>query len=273
MSAWLYILRLRSGNLCIGSTPPDVLGAVSLAATRDECYVDSYDSTQGAYAGVHGSNVSIGTNSTESGSIDLSGGAVDYGDAYVGPGGDPARIILMNGGAVIHGTKGALSKLEDMTPMKDPGGGTAVTFKDGTTLTTGTYRVSSIDLTGRGKGTINGNVTLYVTGSVSLSGNSQIVIVPGGSLTIYLSGSLAVSGGSIVNQMLDPHSLAIYGTSTCTSAKYSGNSALYGAIYAPAARTSISGGVNVCGSVTGRSVAISGGSAVHYDVSLGSVGP
>jgi hypothetical protein len=163
--------------------------------------------------------------------------------------------------------------LKNMTPLSDPGGGTSVSFNNGTTLTSGTYRVSSINLSGSGKGTINGNVTIYVTGSVNLSGTSQIVILPGGSLTIYLNGSLNVSGGSIVNQTLNPHNLTIYGTSTCTSASYSGSSALYGIIYTPAASTSISGGVNLYGSVIGRSVTISGGSAVHYDASLGNVGP
>jgi hypothetical protein len=216
--------------------------------------------------------VSIGTNSIASGAITLSGGVVDYGNAYVGPGGNPTKAITTSGGAVINGTKGALSTLKNMTPKSDPGGGTQTTFTNGTTLTTGTYRVSSITLSGSGKGTINGNVTLYVTGSVTLSGTSQIVILPGGSLTIYLKGSLSASGGSIVNQTLNPHNLTIYGTSTCTSASYSGSSALYGVIYTPAASTAISGGVNVYGSVIGGSVAISGGAAVHYDASLGNVG-
>jgi hypothetical protein len=235
-------------------------------------YVDSYDSTQGAYNGVHGSNVSVGTNSNARGAIKLSGGAADYGNAYVGPGGDPAKAITTSGGAVIYGTKGALSNLKSMTPMSDAGGGTSVSFKNGTTLTSGTYRVSSISLSGSGRGTINGDVTLYVTGSLNLSGSSQIVILPGGSLTIYLNGSLNVSGGSIVNQTLSPRNLTIYGTSTCTSASYSGNSAFYGVIYTPAARTSITGGAKVYGSVIGGSVAISGGAAVHYDVSLGNIG-
>ncbi len=233
--------------------------------------IDSYDSTQGAYNGVHGSNLSIGTNSIANGAITLSGGVVVYGNAYVGPGGNPAKAITTSGGAVINGTKGALSALKGMTPKSDPGGGTQTTFTNGTTLTSGTYRVSSINLSGSGKVTINGNVTLYVTGSVNLSGSSQIVILPGGSLTVYINGSLNVSGGSMVNQTLNPHNLTIYGTSTCTNVSYSGSSALYGVIYAPAARTALSGGVSVYGSVIGGSVAISGGAAVHYDANLGNV--
>jgi hypothetical protein len=247
-----------------------VFGATGI--TMSGGYVDSYDSTQGSYSGTHGSNVSVGTNSTANGAITLSSGVVDYGNAYVGPGGNPAKVITISGGAVINGTKGALSTLKGMTPKSDPGGGTQTTFTNGTTLTTGTYRISSITLSGTGKGTINGNVTLYVTGSVTLSGTSQIVILPGGSLTIYINGSLNVSGGSIVNQTQNPHNLTIYGTSTCTSASYSGSSAMYGVIYIPAASMSISGGVNVYGSIIGRSISMSGGAAVHYDISLGNVG-
>ncbi len=247
-----------------------VFGATGI--TMSGGYIDSYDSTKGSYSGTHGSNVSIGTNSKTNGAITLSGGVIDYGNAYVGPGGDPTKVIIMSGGAVINGTKGALSTLKNMTPKSDPGGGTQTTFTNGTTLTSGTYRVSSINLSGSGKGAINGNVTLYVTGSVNLSGSSQIVILPGGSLTIYISGSLNVSGGSIVNQTQSPRNLTIYGTSTCTSANYSGSSALYGVIYTPAAMTSISGTVSVYGSVIGGSVTISGGAAVHYDASLGNIG-
>jgi hypothetical protein len=247
-----------------------VFGATGVSMSGG--YIDSYDSTQGSYNGIHGSNVSVGTNSTTNGAINLSGGVVDYGNAYVGPGGNPAKVITTSGGALIYGTKGALSTLKSMTPKSDPGGGTQTTFTNGTTLTTGKYRVSSINLSGSGKGTINGNVTLYVTGSVNLSGSSQLVILSGSSLTIYISGSLNVSGGSIVNQTLNPHNLTIYGTSTCTSASYSGTSALYGVIYAPVASTTISGTSIVYGGVIGGSVKISGGSAVHYDASLGNIG-
>jgi hypothetical protein len=246
-----------------------VFGATGV--TMSGGYVDGYDSTQGSYNGTRGSNVTVGTNSIANGAITLSGGAVDYGNAYVGPGGNPAKAITTSGGAVIKGTKGALSTLKGMTPKSDPGGGTQATFTNGTTLTSGTYRVSSINLSGSGKGTINGNVTLCVTGSVNLSGGSQIVILPGGSLTLYINGSLNVSGGSMVNQTLNPRNLTIYGTSTCTSVSYSGSSALYGVIYTPVARTALSGGVSVYGSVIGGSVAISGGAAVHYDSSLGNI--
>ena len=75
-----------------------------------------------------------------------------------------------------------------------------------------------------------------------------------------------------MNQALNPHTLIIYGTSTCTSASYSGNSALYGAIYAPKANISISGNSGVYGSAVGSYVTISGGAAVHCDESLRNIG-
>jgi hypothetical protein len=210
----------------------------------------------------------VGTNSAATGAINLSGGAKIYGNVWVGPGGDPTKVITTSGGALVYGAKGALSSAKDMTPMTDPGGGTSTSFTNGRTLTSGTYRVSSVNLSGSGIGTINGNVTLYVTGSVTVSGSAKIVILPGGSLTVYVSGSINISGGGIVNQTLNPHTLIIYGTSTCTSANYSGGCALYGSIYAPRANTAISGGSSIYGSVVGGSVTISGGATVHYDESL-----
>lgn len=230
--------------------------------------MDSYDSSKGPYNGTHGQNGGVGTNSTARGAITLGGGAVVYGNVWVGPGGDPAKAVTLNGGSTVKGTKAALSSPRDMTPMTDPGGGTPISFVSGTTLTSGTYRASSINLTG-GTATINGNVILYVTGDMKLSGSAQIVISAGSSLTVYVSGSISIGGGGMVNQTLNPHSLTVYGTSTCTSATFSGNSVLYGAIYTPKATTSVSGCTSFYGSVIGGSVSISGGTAVHYDESLG----
>jgi hypothetical protein len=231
-------------------------------------YLDSYDSSKGAYSSAHGSKGPVGTNSTAKGAINLSGGAKIYGDALVGPGGDPAKVITTNGGAVIYGTKSALAAAKDMAPMADPGGGSQTTFANGTTLSSGTYRASSVNLNGNGTATISGDVNLYVTGSMTVSGNAEIILLPGSSLTVYVSGSVNISGGGIVNRTLNPHSLVIFGTATCTSVTYSGNSDLYGAIYAPEAAAAISGNSSIYGSLIGAAVTLSGGGAVHYDESL-----
>ncbi len=248
-----------------------VFGATGVKMTGAG-YVDSYDSSRGAYNGTHGTNGSIGTNSTATGAINLSGSAKVYGNAWVGPGGNPTKAIKTSGAATVKGTKGALTVAKGMTPMTDPGGGTAASFIGGTTLTSGTYRISAVNLSGAGVGTISGNVILYVTGSMNISGAAKILILPGGSLTVYISGSMNVSGGGIVNQTLNPRALTIYGTATCTSANYSGSSALYGAIYAPKAITTVSGSSDIYGAIVGGSVSITGAGAVHFDESLGNIG-
>ena len=247
-----------------------VFGATSI--TMSGGYVDSYDSSKGSYSGVHGSNTSVGTNSTTSGAITLSGGVMIYGNAWVGSGGNPTKVIVSSGGSVISGNKAALSSAKDMTAKTDPGGGTTISIQNGTTLSSGTYRASSINLSGSGIVTINGNVTLYLTGSMSLSGSSQIVIQPGGSLILYAGGSLNMSGYGIVNKGGIPRNLVIYGTSTCTSINYSGSSALYGAIYAPKASMALSGTSGIFGSLIGNTIAISGSTAIHYDENLGNIG-
>jgi flagellar hook assembly protein FlgD len=231
-------------------------------------YVDSYNSLIGYYSGIHGSNGPVGTNSPARGSITMNGGSKIYGDVWIGPDGDPESVIIMNGGAVIYGTMSALSSTRDMTPAADPGGGTPTSFNKGTTLTSGTYRISSVSLSGNGTATIDGNVVLYVSGSISVSGKAKILILPGSSLTIHINGNMNISGGGIVNQNLDPHTLKIYGTLTCSGAKYSGNSAFYGSIHAPQASINISGGSDIYGSIVGKSVTISGNAAVHCDESL-----
>jgi hypothetical protein len=231
-------------------------------------YIDSYDSSNGPYSGAHGQNGPIGTNSTSRGAIIMSGSSAIYGDVWVGPRRDPSRVILMSRRAAIYGTKSALTAARDMTPVTDPGGGTPTRFMNGTTLTSGIYRISSVNLSSKAMGTIDGDVTLCLTGSISLSGSSKIIILLGSSLTVYVGRSMNISGGGIVNQTLDPHALTIYGTATCTSVNYFGSNALYGSIYALKANIALSGSSGIYGSAVGKRVTMSGSSAVHCDESL-----
>lgn len=231
--------------------------------------VDSYDSSKGPYNGEHGPNGSVGTNSIFKGAITLTGMAKIYGDVLVGSGGDPSKVITTNGGAAVYGVKDALISVRDMTPLSDPGGGAATSFTKGTVLTSGTYRVSAVRLSGNGAAKIDGHVTLFVNGNFSVSGDSEIAIAPAASLTLYVSGNISISGRGIVNKSFNPHALKIYGTSICTSASYSGNGNLYGIMYAPNANIIISGNSSIYGSVIGKSVMMSGNATVHYDESLG----
>jgi len=242
---------------------------------------DSYDSSVGPYTwATHNTEGDVGTNATGAGAIALSGNAKVYGDAQVGVGGNPSTAITTSGNAAIvpPGQKLAADEPKDMTPLTLPGGGTSmpawnISGNDSDTLSSGTYRLPGISISGNGKGYISGDVTLYVTGNISISGNGRLSILAGGSLTIYVSGTVSISGNGITNNTALPENLQIYGTSTCTNVSISGNGNIYGAIHAPAAAVSVTGNGDIYGSIIGSTVTISGNGNVHYDEALQNVGP
>lgn len=238
---------------------------------------DSYDSSVGPYTwATHNTEGDVGTNSTNAGAISLSGNAKVYGDAQVGVGGDPDTGVTTSGNAVVNGEKRAADELKDMSPMTDPGGGASETLSlsgnNSKPLGSGTYRLPEISISGNAHGDISGDVTLYVTGNISISGNGRLNILPGGSLTIYVSGTMSISGNGITNITALPENLVIYGTSTCTNVSISGNGDIYGAIHAPAADVSVTGNGDIYGAIIGSTMTISGNGNLHYDEVLQNVG-
>ncbi len=237
-------------------------------------YTDSYLSyppsiTKGQYQ-----NGSVGTNSLQSCSIQLSGGGTKiFGRARVGTGGNPATGICASGGSLVYNNDiGVLAALKDMAPKTDPGGGTsmgALSLSGITrTLTDGDYRYSSMSLSGGATLTLSGLITLHVDGNLTLSGGSKIVVTTG-PVTIYANGQkIDISGGSLLNNTQNPKTLTIYGTVGLTTANLSGRGTQHFLVYAPKAAITLSGGQNTFGSVIGNTVNLSGGSSVHFDQSL-----
>jgi hypothetical protein len=235
---------------------------------------NSYNSVNDPSASTPLSNGDVGTNNTGTGAIALNGNAVINGDAQVGPGGNPATDITLNGNAEINGIPGTADSLEDMTPMTDPGAGTAETLNvsgsNTKTISSGTYRLPNISISGNATGKISGDVTFYVDGNIGTSGNGKLEILDGGSLTIYASGTVNISGNGIVNQNATPRpeECVLFGTASCTSVSVSGNGDLYAAIYAPAATINVTGNDDIYGSLVGDTVTINGNGDILFDESL-----
>jgi hypothetical protein len=145
-------------------------------------------------------------------------------------------------------------------------------------LTSGNYQVSG--LSGKVYIATNAQVTLYVTGNVSLSGQDQVDISPeNASLTIYMGGSsFSTSGNAGLNNLSqNPMALAIYGLPSNTSISLGGNAALSATVYAPQADFSLGGGGNntydfVGASIT-KTVTMNGHYNFHYDENIARVGP
>jgi hypothetical protein len=142
---------------------------------------------------------------------------------------------------------------------------------------------------GTGGWTINGDLTLknsdvmfvagyaslYVSGNVSMSSQSTIVIAPGAQLKIYVAG--ATASFSTVNTTGNAFSFQYYGMPGNTSMTWSGNNTYLGTIYAPQTTMTLGGGGSTLydyqGACVVNAVAMNGHFNFHYDENLKRVGP
>ncbi|GHC06354.1 DUF7305 domain-containing protein [Cerasicoccus arenae] len=184
----------------------------------------------------------------------------------------------------------------DFPAIDAPSGGTFIpVISSNTTLSSGTYIVDSITLTGSKRLNIDGDVTLVVKGDVKVSGSSAAINInqSTGKLKMYIDGNMAVAGNGIVNvagtynptpngtfgvtpsttgAYPKPESLIIYGTGDSSqSFSYSGNAALAGVIYAPNAAVSLNGGGSggeLLGAIVANTIKVTGNYGFHYDIQL-----
>ena len=241
---------------------------------KDRAYIDSYDSRVGPWSSEGAArNGTVGTNRTGKNSIRVRKNAKVYGDAEVGPGGDPSKDISVEKNALLTGSKDTLSAAKDMTPLAMPsGGGTPVDLildnNDTYTFTDGIYRLNTLEITDDGILTISGNVTLYAEDNIGMEDRGKIDILPGGSLTIYAAAQLTVKQDARINETEEPEKLIIFGTSTFSKAQFTDNSIVRGAVYAPLANAQIQKNAEIFGSVIARRVTIEDDAMFHYDEAL-----
>jgi len=122
-----------------------------------------------------------------------------------------------------------------------------------------------------------GDAVLYTTRDFSMSGQSQIIIVPGASLKIYVGGpSASLSGNGIINENADATKLSFFGMPGLTDLALSGNAAYTGTIYAPSAHFKLNGGgttiYDFVGASVTKTVDMHGHFKFHYDERLGRSG-
>ena len=161
-----------------------------------------------------------------------------------------------------------------LTPGSGSVGETNYTY----VLTSGNWELPGLSMSGQNKLIVLGDAILYVTGSVSLSGQAYMTISTNSSLQLYVSGSTTSIGGKgVVNTPGSATNFVYYGMPGNTSVSMSGNAAFTGAIYAPSADFTLGGGgsatYDFVGSSVTSTVKMNGHFNFHYDESLGNTGP
>ena len=287
LSATNYVKRkVRVGTMSSGSSGGGLIAKGTISLSGGATF-DSYNSSVGYTAGVHGTNGIAISNTNVAGAINLSGGAI-YGIAITGPGG----TVTTSGSAAVGDTNWCKSHSGVETNWSRSNANVqfndvSVPFTSGSIVGSGTYLGTNYTYLLNSTGSpyyysgnfavnggqsmmISGNVTLYVTGQFTTSGSGIITIAPGGSFKLYVGGTCTVSGSGIVNGTGKPSNCAIYGLPTCTTVTYSGSAAYQGTVNAPEADFTFSGSAGAYGAYTAKTILISGSGGVHYDEALGS---
>jgi hypothetical protein len=254
-------------------------------------YIDSYDSTDPTKSTdgkwditKRQDNGSVATASGDAGLLDLAGADI-YGSISTGPGGTPdIGSGSVGDKAWVDGGKTGVQDghyVDDMNVEFDP---VSIPFTSATGVpTSGPVGSETYDMILRdGDYMLNnvsnkriiatGNARLYVTGNISQNGNSVIQVAATGSLKLYVGGSADLGGNGILNETAKTANFMLYGLPTCTDIKFHGNGTFYGAIYAPNADLTLSGGgsgdQDFSGASITKSVKFNGHFRFHYDEAL-----
>lgn len=244
---------------------------------RGNAYIDSYNSGDGSYGGANvNSDGDVGTNAISAVypySVYLCNNATINGDVIIGPGGDVDEAIEVRNNAEINGTSSSADSLQELPEVPIPTGlpyeGSISLSGNSTSMLTTSGEYSFIQLNSNSRLTLDGDLTLYITGALSLNSNSQIIITEGSNVEIYLSGTFSQSSNTQINNLTqDPTTLAIYGTDSLTAVNWASNSDFYGAFYAPNADVDIHSNAEIYGSIIADTIDLASNSRVHYDERL-----
>ena len=264
--------------------PPPLFNYGAFGATNlnlsNLALTDSYNSQTGAYGGSNvGADGDIGTNSTAAGAITLSNNAHVNGDAVVGYQGDPATGIVTSNGSTITGTRTAESATKDLPSVPAPTGlmnrGNLTIANNGTQTISAGGQYGDITVNNNAILNISVDCTLYITGTLTMSNNSQLNITNGARVQIYFGGNWSLVNNCQINNLSqDATKLIMYGTDTFTGSEtFSNNTATYAAMYFPKADITIYNNGAIYGSVIAKSVTLANNADIHFDEALLNVQP
>jgi hypothetical protein len=136
------------------------------------------------------------------------------------------------------------------------------------------YQLPALSMSGGQRMIVTGtNVTLYITGDMSMTGQSELIIAPGASLTLYVAGDVKLAGNGISNYTLNASHFSLFGLPSNKTIAISGNASFTGVIYAPEADIRMNGGGNnaydVVGAIVANTAELHGHFQFHYDEALG----
>jgi hypothetical protein len=244
---------------------------------------DAYDTRLGTYASqavntdAYGSYAQDGGNlGSNTGFITLMGSSVTVrGDAVPGPG----RSVYENGNPVVTGDTTPRDTERDVPPTTFAEFSAAnTTNQNGSWVVAGkapNWNPVTKSFRGNAGSTVTLNAGTYFFSSLSLQGGATLRIQ--GDVKIYITGSMDLTGGTLVNTTGRPAAMQVFAhpyalpagfSPTSTSVKVSGGNQSALVMYGPAAGLTLHGGSHIFGAAVARSIDVSGGVDYHYDKAL-----
>jgi hypothetical protein len=210
-------------------------------------------------------------------SVTMSGkGLVDSynGGAYTGAAPNNDAIVVSNGpitlsgaGTAIRGDvlSGLASPNSPLPALTAPAVAACSPYSSAAGLSgTYTYSAATGDLSVSGNKTVTLANGTYCFNSITISGNAKLMV--NGPVVIKLTGRLNASGGGLVNLTNNATNLQISSSfAGSAGVSLSGGANAYLTLYAPATGVVLAGGTQIEGLILGKSITVSGGSAIHQD--------
>jgi len=231
-----------NGNLTEGGDPTTIHGTLS--------------SPRSGVGNCTANNV---TAQTISGNASVSGGLVELSQPVEYPSPDPPDPLPPTTNQNFTQSGGCPAGVSDCAASA--GGATITPPSANSTVTLGNVALS-------GNTTVHLNAGTYVVNSLSIIGNSRI-IVDSGPVIFHIAGvgdstPLVIEGNGISNQTFDPTQLQFVYAGTDTI-QVGGGTETAALVYAPNASGSFSGGSDFYGAVIVRQLTATGGTSIHYD--------
>ena len=239
---------------------------------------DSYDSSKGPYNDTVGSpgynadhHGDVGTNRTTVGGVTVSGSLFVDGQVAVGPGvSNPTSVVSGYNPIFITGGTSPPSDNQDVISQSTAFVMPSTSVPQGLTCKSLTVSGNSTVTLPTGGGTACVGTNCCFT-TLKVSGGGKLTAT--GPVTVYLTNQLTASGNSVVGVANDPTKMTFLMTSisgaTLEEGSITGSTKFYGALYGSMATIDITGNAEVYGSVIAQSVSVSGSAEVHRDTALG----
>jgi hypothetical protein len=151
----------------------------------------------------------------------------------------------------------ARAKSDNDNAKKNLPSDAAINGADEVVLTSGRYYFSRPSWVGRTHVKIEGNVSVFVDGSLDAVGESAIEVPAGSTLDLYVAGSVHAVG-SLVAGACDPSAFRLYVGGAGSVIAGAGQTELRGFVFAPDAEVSIAGDTRITGAILARRISYAG---------------